>query len=172
MMITQLQKQKRRLHAQIAEAFDAVPYPGDDNLYDGWQRDDDYEDVIGNLTSRHWRELIPKRKPPKGRSNPLLKDLNFCSPEAWHFFLPAYLIIDLMRGEIDTFLFEPRDRPVLKFDCLNAAQCTVVASFLGYAGLLLDDKQEKMPKHSRYFEHQREELVPVIAYWNDRTKQR
>jgi hypothetical protein len=169
-MITELQKQKRRLHAQIAEAFDAVPYPGDDNLCDGRQQDDDYEDVIRNLTGKHWRELMPKRKPPKGRSNPLLKDLNFCSPMAWRFFLPAYLIIDLMRGEIDTFLFEPPTRPAPKFDCLNTAQCAVVASFLGFAGLLLDDKQKKMPMHFQYFQHQREELSPVIAYWNDRTK--
>ena len=77
-MITETQKQKRQLIAQIAEAFDAVPYPGDDNLYEGGQRD-----------------LVPQRKPPKGRSNPLLHDLIFCSPAAWHFFLPPHLSLML-----------------------------------------------------------------------------
>ncbi len=169
-MITELQKQKRQLRAQIAEAFDAVPYPGDENLWEGGQRDDDYDDVVRNLTGKHWKDLVPKRKPPKGRSNPLLKDLIFCSPVAWHFFLPAYLIIDLMRSDIGTFLFEPQDRTESRFDCLSAAQCAAIVAFLGYAGLLLDDQQEKMPKHSKYFERQREELAPVIAYWNNRTK--
>jgi hypothetical protein len=167
--MSELQTQARRLRAQIQEAFADVPYPGDDNLWEGGQRDDDYEDVVRKLTGKHWKELMPKRKPPKGRPNPLLKDLVFCSPAAWHFFLPAYLIADLMRVEIDTFLFEPRNTTLLKFDLLNAAQSAVIVSFLGYAGVLLDDKQEKMPQHARHFEHQRQELAPVVAYWNTRT---
>lgn len=167
--MNELQNQARRLRAQIQEAFADVPYPGDDNLWEGGQRDDDYDDVIRNLTGKHWKDLIPKRKPPKGRSHLLIHDLIFCSPAAWHFFLPAYLIADLMRDEINALFFEPRDRPEPKFDRLNMAQRSAVVSFLGYAGLLLNDKQEKLPQHVKYFERQRQELASVAAYWNSRT---
>ena len=176
-MITELQKQKRRLHARIAEAFDAVPYPGDDNLYDGWQLDDDYEDVIRRFTGKNWRDLIPKRKPPTGCSHPLEKDMSFCSPAAWHFFLPAYLIIGLMRQEISPNQFELRqfagsglsDHAVPRFERLSAEQCVVIVSFLDYADKLLVEKQRKMPKHRQYFEAYRHELILAAMYWDSRT---
>ncbi len=175
-MITELQKQKRRLHAQIAEAFDAVPYPGDDNLWEGGQRDDDYEDVIRRLTGKHWRNLVPKRRPRRGRTTHLAKDMVFCSAAAWHFFLPAHLITEIARENINPFDFEPSlsermgDYSERRFSRLNAKQCAAVVSYLEFAGVLLNEKQKRSPQYSRYYARERRRLEPVAAYWNSRLK--
>ena len=167
----ELTKQAKLLRTQIEEAFADVPYPGDENLYDGWQLDDDYEDVINNLTGKHWRDLIPKRR---GQHNPLTKDIIFCSAAAWQFFLPAYMIADMMSGESELYTFEPerserlRDHVERRFSRLNAKQCAAVASYLRYAGALIDKKQEEMPQYSRSFERERQRLAPTIAYWDGR----
>ena len=158
---------------QIEAAFADVPYPGDDNLYDGWQLDDDYDDVIRNLMGKHWRDLIPRRKPPRGRETPLTKDLIFCSPAVWHFFLPTYLIAAVMRGEVSPHLFDPAwpGRMTDRFSRLNAAQCAALAAFLVYADALLVENAAKMPQHSAYFARDRQELAPVADYWQDRVRQ-
>ena len=152
--MTELTKQAKRLRAQIEAAFADVPYPGDDRLYEGGQRDDDYDDVISNLTGKHWRT----------------KDLNFCSPAAWHFFLPAYLIAEVMRGKVSPHLFDPAwsVSQAARFQRLNAAQCAAVAAFLVYADALLVEEAMKTPKHSAYFESRRQKLAPVTAYWQGR----
>ena len=175
-MITELQKRKRRLQAQIAEAFDAVPYPSDDNLYDGWQLDDDYEDVVRRFTGRHWRDLLPKRKPRKGRTTHLAKDMVFCSAAAWRFFLPAHLITEITRENISPFDFEPGlpgrmgDHIERRFSRLNAKQCAAVVSYLEYAGALLNEKQKNKPQYSRHYEWEHRRLEPVAAYWSSRLK--
>ena len=175
-MITELQRQKRRLQAQIAEAFDTVPYPGDDHLYDGGQLDDDYEDVVRRFTGRHWRDLLPKRKPRKGRTTHLAKDMVFCSAAAWHFFLPAHLITEIARKNIRPFDFEPSlsermgDYSERRFSRLNAKQCAAVVSYLEYAGALLKEKQKNKSQYSRHYGRERRRLEPVAAYWNSRLK--
>ena len=170
--MTELTKQAKRLRVQIEVAFADVPYPGDDRLYEGGQRDDDYDDVIRNLTGKHWRDLIPRRKPPRGRSSRLNKDLCFCSPAAWHFFLPAHLIAEVMRGEVSPHFFDPSwsARLTDRFSRLNAAQCTAVAAFLSYSDALLVERTEKTPEHSAFFERQRKKTAPVAAYWQERAQ--
>lgn len=174
--MTELTKQAKRLRAQIEAAFADVPYPGDDHLYEGGQRDDDYDDVIRNLTGKHWRDFIPKRKPRKDRSSQLNKDLYFCSPAAWHFFLPAHLIAEVMRGKVDPLPFHParserlKDHTEDRFSRLNAAQCAAVAAFLAHADALLVEEAGKIPKHCAYFERKQQELAPVVAYWHDRAR--
>ena len=176
-MITKLQKQARQLRAQITEAFDDVSYPGDDNLYDGLeQRDSDYYDVIRNLTGKHWRDLIPKRKPPKEFNTPLSKDMHFLSPEAWHFFLPAHLITETMRENIRSFDFEPSlsermgDYSERRFSRLNAKQSAAVVSYLEYAKALVSQCQIRGRFRAAYYEKQRQQLETVQSYWNDRLK--
>ena len=176
--MNELARQARLLRARIKGAFADVPYPGDENLYEGWQLDDDYDDVIRNLTGKHWRDLIPKRKPPQGRRTSLSKDMTFCSAAAWHFYLPAYLISEIMRGKIDLFPFEPERSERLKgyiegrFGRLNTEQCAVLISFFHYADALLTEKQEKTPQYANSYERERRRLSLVIDYWNDRTAAR
>jgi len=175
-LMSELKNRAKALQAQIEDAFANVPYPGDKNLYDSSQLDDDYDDVIQNLTGKHWRDLVPKRRPPQGRATPLTKDMNFCSAAAWHFFLPAYLISAMMSGKISTFNLEParseasRDKTERRFSRLSAEQCMVVVAFLDYAEVLLTEKQEKAPQYASYFEQERRELASVIAYWSSRSQ--
>ena len=170
-----LKQQAKELRARIEAAFADVPYPGDANLGDGTQMDDDYDDMLEQLTGKHWRDLIPRRKPPQGRSNPLSHSMCFCSAAAWRFFLPAYLITDLMKGHISRFPLEPDRSERLsnhieeRFRLLNAEQCAVIASFLSYAEALLDEDQKKAPHRYTYFEGERPRLVALIAYWNARS---
>lgn len=168
-----LTKQCALVRARIEAAFADVPAPGDDNLCDGSPLDDDYEDVFRDFAGKHWRELVPARKPPPGRTNPLLKDMFFCSAAAWHFFLPAYLIADLMRGQTDTeFLGLDQSEWIhSRFSRLNAEQCAAVAAFLDYADARLNARHEKTPQHAAYFDQERRRLVPVREYWNSRAEE-
>lgn len=175
-MKSKLEEWNGRLRVQIAEAFNAVVYPGDDNLYEGWQRDDDYEDVVRRFTSKHWRDFIPNRKPPKGSSHPLEKDMSFCSPAAWHFFLPAYLITSLMMNKAVACQLEPQENAsarlrgytAARFGRLTADQCAVTASFCAYVDTLLGENQKQTLEYAGYFEAKRHELVPALLYWNSR----
>ncbi len=167
-----LTKQRRQVRAQIEAAFAVVPAPGDENLCDSSPQDDDYEDVFKDFAGKHWRDLVPARKPPR-RSNPLLKNMFFCSTAAWHFFLPAYLLADLMRGETDTDFLGPDQYGWARsrFSRLDAAQCAAVAAFLNYAEARLNARQEKTPQHAAYFDQDRQRLALVREYWNRRAEE-
>ena len=174
--MNELKTQAKALRAQIETAFANVPYPGDDNIAPRTQMDDDYDDVIVHLTGKHWRDLIPKRKPPKGRSNPISHSLCFATSEAWLFFLPAYMIADIMMGRTDFREFDPgrseqlNDHIESRFRLLNAEQCTVIASFLSYAVMRLNENQIKYPNHYKFFERERQHLVVLIDYWSARAR--
>lgn len=168
-----LTKQHGLVRAQIEAAFAGVPAPGDESLCDGSLQDDDYEDVFRDFAGKHWRDLVPARKPPPGRANPLLKNMFFCSVAAWHFFLPAYLIADLMRGQTDINFLGPDQSEWLpsRFSRLNAAQCAALAAFLDYAGARLNARQEKTPQYAAYFDQERRQLAFVREYWNSRAEE-
>ena len=83
---------------QIAKAFAAVEYPGDWCLRDSNEGDEPYllEQEFKGKTD--WRTLEPMflDQAPAG----LASALSFFPDEAYHFYLPAYLIADL-RGQLD-----------------------------------------------------------------------
>jgi hypothetical protein len=83
---------------QIDAAFAAVKYPGDWCLRGGNEGDEPYlleEEFKGKAD---WHALDPKflDRAPAGYASAL----SFFSDEAFHFFLPAYLIADL-RGQLE-----------------------------------------------------------------------
>ncbi|BDI33659.1 hypothetical protein CCAX7_57100 [Capsulimonas corticalis] len=170
-MTNDLKKEAKALRARIESAFADVPYPSDEHLGERTQMDDDYNDVIAHFTGKNWRDLIPVRKPPRGRANPLETDMCFCTAEAWRYFLPAYLITAVKMESVGSFTLNPgrsehlSDHIERRFRLLSAEQCAVVAAFLKYGELLIDDKKQRSPDHARYYEYERQKLLPVIEYW-------
>jgi hypothetical protein len=86
------------LIAQITAAFASVAYPGDWCLRGSNEGDEPYlvEQAFKGRTD--WRTVDPVfiDRAPDG----LASALSFFSDEAFHFYLPAYLIADL-RGQLD-----------------------------------------------------------------------
>jgi hypothetical protein len=83
---------------QIVKAFAAVEYPGDWCLRGGNEGDERYlleQEFKGKID---WRTLDPAflDQAPGGFASAL----SFFSDEAFHFYLPAYLIADL-RGQLN-----------------------------------------------------------------------
>ncbi|HYE31005.1 MAG TPA: DUF6714 family protein [Methylomirabilota bacterium] len=87
-----------KVEAQIISAFASVEYPGDWCLRGSNEGDEPYllEQEFKGKTN--WRILDPKflDQAPSGYSSAL----SFFSDEAFHFYLPGYLIADL-RGQLE-----------------------------------------------------------------------
>jgi hypothetical protein len=77
--------EEKQLRAAIRAAFQDVPYPGDNKIGDPEGRDD-AESVTEWLRGVNWR-TVARRKDlgPLG--------LYFMTPEAAHYYLPAYLLV-------------------------------------------------------------------------------
>ncbi len=81
---------EREIAREVEEAFATIPYPGDERLLanpDYYDRDE----VIETFQGKHWREL--------SRNLPPERDLTLAAftPEAFRFYLPAYLVMSLLR---------------------------------------------------------------------------
>ncbi len=73
------------LRQEIATVFADVPYPGDDRIVDGNNPYDlEAAALAAAFKGKHWKQLTPQELRYHG--------LAFLSPEALHFYLPAYLI--------------------------------------------------------------------------------
>jgi len=90
---------KDAIIAQIASAFAAVEYPGDWCLRGSNEGDEPFllEKEFKGKTD--WRTLDPAflDRAPDGYASAL----SFFSDEAYHFYLPAYLIADI-RGQLES----------------------------------------------------------------------
>ena len=86
------------LATQIATAFAAVEYPGDWCLRDSNEGDEPYLVEREFKGKTDWRALDPAflDQAPDGFASAL----SFFSDEAFHFYLPAYLIADI-RGQLE-----------------------------------------------------------------------
>lgn len=85
---------KEEWQQKVASAFADVPYPGDDNIGHPEGRDD--ADLLTKiLRGRSWASLQPDE----------LRWLkaNFMSPQAFHYYLAAYLTADFVDGTDDFF---------------------------------------------------------------------
>src|ERR1700687_5966157 len=89
---------QERVVEHIASAFAAVEYPGDWCLRGSNEGDEPYlvEEAFKGKTD--WRVLDPTflDRAPDGYASAL----SFFSDEAFHFFLPAYMLADI-RGQLD-----------------------------------------------------------------------
>ncbi len=168
--------------AQIEEAFGSVRYPGDWCLRDSNEGEEPFR-VTEEFTGRDdWRVLDPAflDQAPKGWGSAL----SFFSDEAFHFYLPAYLIADirdalesvdpvfhLTHGLDDASKDEPInprryggrtwfDHARHKFAMFNLAE---VRAIIGYLGLCRD--KEGLP-----FEQERVDQA-LTNYWCQRVRE-
>jgi hypothetical protein len=79
--------------AEILHAFGTVKFPGDWCLVDSREGDEPYRVAAEFSDKNDWRTLEPSfiDQAPSG----LASALSFFSDEAFHFYLPAYLLADL-----------------------------------------------------------------------------
>jgi hypothetical protein len=97
---------KELLRQRFISAFKSVAYPGDEEigLIEGR---DDSEDLTERLRGRSWESLAPSEL---SRS-----DLNFMTPQAFHYYLPAYILaVCEESGDISDAVFEHLTPPKLK----------------------------------------------------------
>ncbi len=89
---------KEKIEAQITSAFAVVEYPGDWCLRDSNEGDEPYLVEKEFRGKTDWRVLDPKflDQAPDGYGSAL----SFFSDEAFHFYLPAYMIADV-RGQLE-----------------------------------------------------------------------
>jgi len=89
---------KEAVIAQITSAFATVEYPGDESLIGSNQGDEPFllEEEFKGKTD--WQALNPTflDQAPGGFASAL----SFFSNEAFHFYLPAYLVADL-KGQLE-----------------------------------------------------------------------
>lgn len=79
----------------VEEAFADSSYPGDDNIATNPECCDECRDTDDFFRGRHWRELADSgEKLQFGWGG-----LSFLTPEAWRFYIPAYLLVSLRAGE-------------------------------------------------------------------------
>lgn len=133
------------LKQEIAAAFADVPYPGDDGLVDG-NNPYDLEAValVAAFKGKHWKQLTPQ--------DLRYHELAFLSPEALHFYLPAYLIGslydygqttygDIIQSTVFSLMLEDgdtaqdqmlRQRDLKRFAVFTPTQKRAIRSFLEY----------------------------------------
>jgi len=74
---------------EITEAFADIPYPGDDRMIANPEHARECPEcsaVASVFRGRNWRELTPEFVSSQG------SDIGFLSPDAFRYFLPAYLV--------------------------------------------------------------------------------
>src|SRR5258707_15498197 len=91
-------RSQERVAEQIASAFVAVEYPGDWCLRGSNEGDEPYllEEEFKGKTDWHVLDPIFLDQAPGGYGSAL----SFLSDEAFHFFLPAYMIADI-QGQLE-----------------------------------------------------------------------
>ena len=86
----------KELKQGVQDAFTNVVYPGDDNITISACPCQECSDTREFFQGRHWREVV-------GSGQPLQLvgwgGLPILSPQAWRFYLPAYLLVSLNGGD-------------------------------------------------------------------------
>jgi hypothetical protein len=83
------------LCSHIQESFGSMPYPGDEQIVTGENSED--QKILRLLKGLHWRDV------PLETLDHLRSDLTFMSPEAFRFYLPAFMIysiVDFDRADV------------------------------------------------------------------------
>ena len=117
---------------RVRDVFAEVPYPGDDNLLGAPEHVQSCGECSGlhkALVGRTWRDLAEN----DSSSGYVSHAMSFFSPEAWHYYLPAYLIQNLKRGVFSCLYFRPigaREYLEDRIKYLTREQCRVVIAFL------------------------------------------
>ena len=86
---------RMQLTEQIERAFADVPYPGDDRIVEN-PADLESSNLRNRFKGKHWSTLSLKTLMDERSGLPLL------TPEAFRFFIPAYLHVSVVRpNEVD-----------------------------------------------------------------------
>ena len=134
----------QQLKNEIEQAFKDIPYPGDDNIAVN-KRDEDLEG-LAEFKGKHWKDLTFEFLVPYHKSS-----THFFTPEAYQFYLPAYLMVaaeyyfesDVLSDYIIKDLMLPCegkyekwqrncDEFYQRFEPLNAEQKRAIKSFLEF----------------------------------------
>jgi hypothetical protein len=85
-----------KLKQCVQDAFADVIYPGDDNITISSCPCQECRDTREFFRGRHWREVVSSGQPlqPIGWGG-----LAILSPQAWRFYLPAYILVSLSEGD-------------------------------------------------------------------------
>jgi len=76
----------QRLKDEIEGAFRDMPYPGDDNI--AANKRDECEEGLAAFKGKHWKDITFEFLVPNLKSS-----ATFFTPEAYRFYLPAYLMV-------------------------------------------------------------------------------
>jgi hypothetical protein len=87
-----MQVTKDDVIASVRSAWANAVYPGDDKVRGG----DDGTDIAADFAGRRWEDIPPAVL----RSHALLSNLLFMTPEALHFYLPAFVIAALSDDQV------------------------------------------------------------------------
>lgn len=138
------QGRKKILREKIVSAFAEVEYPGDSFLVDmnphGFNHEQ--EDLLNAFRGKHWRDLTLKELHNTG--------LFFFTPQGFHYFLPAYLIVSIEDYE---------DADVLPFETISSLQSELSAE---------SGRTDKFERTVRLFTpSQREAIREFLMYMRD-----
>jgi hypothetical protein len=93
------------LKHRIERAFGEMAYPGDDNITISNCDCEECNDTREFFQGKHWSELAGADQNLMG----LWGGLSILSPDAWRFYLPAYLIVGLGEGSDDYSSMNPAE---------------------------------------------------------------
>jgi hypothetical protein len=155
--------------ATIVQAFRGSSYPGDDNLVIG--NDRECREIAAAFRGREWRSISHDFSREQKEALPLL------APEAFRYFLPAYLIscidarnqIDVAWDSVIFNLTPPKARTGSRWDRFEQ-RITGFTRGQGDAilNLLAFMDEEERAEWMRAGSSGPERLGPAIEYWRSR----
>lgn len=115
---------------QIEEAWEDVPYPGDDKIFTPDSYDD--EDIVNYFGGTTWRGHDPIKLRAHSSA------FTFFTPEAFHYWLPAFMIAAIVNPEEADVVVDyiPRSlsdgRSSMRWSLFSQAQRNAVAAYLRF----------------------------------------
>jgi hypothetical protein len=164
--------QADEVRALIVAAFANASYPGDDHVVPNPDHCPECQDVATALRGKHWRDLPPPLILEQKDALPLL------SPEAFRFFLPAYMLAWMdtetaMGGDSVIMNLKPANKAGSKqvwFEAgdgrLTEAQVQAVRSFLEF----VDAKEQRYWDREGLERPENKILRRALSYWQQRSR--
>lgn len=165
---------------QIGEAFAAAPYPGDENVCHPAKGDDEAAEYALEFRDARWQHLHPRFVQYHYPA------LSFFTPQAFRYFLPAFLVADLMADQLQVpasadpvfhlthgFSSGPPGMNKLDLFDLEEVRQELAKQFpeLEEAGLLSDDDRLELPEvdwearaRQRFSLFGQQEREAIVAY--------
>ena len=156
---------RNQLRRMIADAFAGTAYPGDAHIAQNLECCDECRYTDDFFRGQGWQELAQGgERLPTGWGG-----LSFLTPEAWRFYLPAYLLAVLRDGQDDDaardaagsvmYLLTPpgpdlKDYFQERVGGLSAAQRRAIAAFVDY-------------QCRTYPEEYEDERPDLVRFWHE-----